>query len=198
MPFGEEFRKAYGRGELYRAFQAADRARLAAIVPGYLLDLWESDGLAGYRGGLLWMHDPHELEAVIAAWKLPKPVVPVARTAFGRLFVISDAVAQNGSTVQQMVRIDPHTATYATVGAFAEKFLTKNLAKEDYLQNALMEPETKRAAADVGPLDWNEMYAYEPALALGGSGKRETIRKVNLFNHHHLLAQLGPIKQQLM
>jgi hypothetical protein len=197
MPFGEEFRSAYGQGTQYRMFQPADRSRLEATVPGFLLDLWETDGWAGYRGGLLWTLDPQDLDPVVAAWNVPKQaLVPVARTAFGKLFLLHAAVAPNGSEVREVVGIDPHRGTYSTLAGIAERFFSKVLAKDSYIQASLMEPETQRAAKDLGPLAWNEMYAYEPALALGGSGKPETVRKVDLINHHLLLSQLAPIKLQ--
>ena len=54
----------------------------------------------------------------------------------------------------------------------------------------------RRAAQVVGPVASNEMYGYEPALALalGGSGKPETVRRLDLFAHHVLLSRLTPLK----
>lgn len=60
----------------------------------------------------------------------------------------------------------------------------------DYVTALFLEPEAKQAAASVGPLAWNEMYGYEPALAFGGSGAPETVRRYPLFAHHALLSQL--------
>jgi hypothetical protein len=196
MGFGEEFRKAYGQGERYRAFTKADRARLEAAVPAYLLDLWESDGWAGYRGGLLWMVDPQEYEPVLRAWNIPEsfPLITIARTALGALFLLATAPTPNGSIGQAILLLDPHLGEYMTVGPFAEKYMTRTLAKDGTIANSMQEPETKQAVQDVGPLAWNEMYGYEPALRLGGSGKPDTVRKYNIFNHHLLLSQLAPIK----
>jgi hypothetical protein len=195
MGFGEEFRKAYGQGVQYRAFTNADRNRLAGKVPGYLLDLWESDGWAGYRNGLLWMVDPDDFAPVLAAWNVPNdpPLIVVARTALGELFLLGSFRAPNGSLAPKVLALDPHSASYSTVGLVAEKFLTRSLADEDYLKATLQEADTKRAAEDVGPIAWNEMYGYEPALALGGSGKPDTVRRLNIFTHHLLLSQLLPL-----
>jgi hypothetical protein len=197
MGFGEVFRKAYGQGVSYRAFLKADRDRLEGRVPGYLLDLWESDGWAGYRDGLLWMVDPDEFVPVLAAWNVPNdpPLIVVARTAMGQLFLLgSNFRAPNGAPAPKVLVLNPHSASYNTVGLVAEKFLTRSIADEDFLKPAMHEAETKRAAKDVGPISWNEMYGYEPALALGGSGKADTVRRFDLFTHHLLLSQLVPLK----
>jgi hypothetical protein len=36
------------------------------------------------------------------------------------------------------------------------------------------------------------MYGYEPALALGGPGTLDTVRRVPLAAHHAFLASLQP------
>jgi len=196
MGFGDIFRAAYGQGVQYRAFTPADRSRLEARVPGYLLDLWEHDGWAGYRNGLLWMVDPDEFAPLLAAWHAPAdPVLlTVARTAMGKLFLLGNFRAPNGSLAPTVLALDPHAATYNGVSPAAEKFLTRSIAEEDYLKPAMQEADAKRAAKDVGPLSWNEMYGYEPALALGGPGTPDTVRRFDLFTHHVLLSQLTPLK----
>lgn len=196
MGFGEVFRTAYGQGVQYRAFTEADRNRLDGRVPGYLLDLWESDGWAGYRNGLLWMVDPDEFAPVLAAWNVPDdpPLIVVARTAMGKLFLLGSFRAPNGSLAPTVLALNPHSASYNAVGPVAEKFLTRSIADEDYLKPAMQEAETQRAAKSVGPIAWNEMYGYEPALALGGPGKPDTVRRFDIFTHHLLLSQLAPLE----
>jgi hypothetical protein len=191
----DEFRNAYGTGTRYRAFGSADRERLASTVPAFILDLWEADGWAGYRDGLFWTCDPQEYEPVVAAWKIPEsPLLVVARTALGKLYLLGSFKTQSGGSAHGVLGLNPHTGDYSFVGQRAEKFLTISITKEDYITEALQEPEAKRAAKAVGPLAWDEMYGYEPALALGGSGKPDTVRRYNIFNHQILLSQLVAAK----
>jgi hypothetical protein len=204
MPFGEEFRASFGVGKQYRAFTSSDRQRLASTVPTYLLDLWEVDGWASYRDGLLWFVDPDDYAPVLALWNIsqgtPSLTLPlvVARTGFGNLYYLETHIAPNGSKVQEINELDPHISKYLGVGPFAEKFLTRSLAKLDYFRNVLMEPEVQQATNAVGALEWNEMYAYEPALSLGGSGRAETVRRVNIFAHHAMLSQMQQMTLQLL
>jgi len=199
MAFGDAFRSAYGRGEQYRSFGLADRSRLEGIVPPFLLELWDTDGWAGYRDGLLWTVDPQQFEPIVALWNLPgAPVAMVARTAFGTLYMLRRFEIEGGGTGVAVVSLDPHTGDYKVVGPTAERFLTKRLADRAYIENVLGEPAVKRAARDVGPLAWDEMYGYEPALALGGSGTPETVRRYKLPEHQLLLSQLVEAKVRLL
>lgn len=194
MGFGQEFRDAYGNGQQYRAFGPEDRARLENAVPDWFLDLWETDGWASYRGGLLWTVDPHVFEPLVKLWKSPYPGTVVARTAFGSLYLLKEYPISDEEIGRSTAEIDPHTAQYSIVGPEAEGFFTEDLADLEYIKDVLWEPDVKRAVKDLGPLAWDEMYGYEPALALGGSGERETVRRYKLFEHHLLLSQLGELK----
>lgn len=197
MGFGEEFRNAYGQGKPYRTLDRDTRARLTSVVPAYLLDLWESDGFASYRDGLLWFVDPLDFAPVVEAWRMPEQVslIAVARTAFGELYLLGSFVADDGTSADSVLALNPHSAEYSFVGPFAEQFLTKSIARERYIKT-LHESDVKRAAKDVGPLAWDEMYGFEPALALGGSGKPDTVRRYNIFNHHLLLSQLSKVQRR--
>lgn len=58
----------------------------------------------------------------------------------------------------------------------------------------LERPLFDRALKMYGPLGPNEMYGFEPALALGGKPELANIRKVKAVEHLVLLAQLGERK----
>jgi hypothetical protein len=195
MGFGEEFRRAYGQGTSYRQFDDAARSRLAPRIPDYLLALWDVDGWASYRNGLLWFVDPEDFDPVVQAWNLPEesPLAVVARTAFGHLYLLGKFAATDGSSVESIIALNPHIAEYSFVGPYAEQFLTRSIARDQYVRT-LHEADVRRAAKDVGTLAWNEMYGYEPALALGGSDDPANVRRLNIFTHHLLLSQLGPAK----
>lgn len=195
MGLGEEFRQVYGQGKQYRPCGPAEQARLEPAVPEYLLEHLKLDGWAGYRDGLLWTVDPQDFEPVVQAWKLPgKHPIAVARTAFGSLYLLREFVTPKGTTGFAILELNPHTGDYMLVGPSARIFLTESLAQPDYFKTILREADAKRAARDQGPLAWDEMYGYEPALALGGARKPENVRRVNIFNHHLLLSQLVEAK----
>jgi hypothetical protein len=48
----------------------------------------------------------------------------------------------------------------------------------------------RQALAPVGPPAQDEYYAFEPALALGGPGTVDTIRRVTIREHLAILAEM--------
>lgn len=58
-------------------------------------------------------------------------------------------------------------------------------------KNDKAQPLFDRALTVLGPLAFDEMYAFEPALALGGKADLMHLRKVKCVEHLVLLAQVG-------
>jgi hypothetical protein len=52
----------------------------------------------------------------------------------------------------------------------------------------------KKALKKLGPLHPDEMYGFEPALAVGGTSKIENLVKVKMIEHLILLSQLTEIE----
>jgi len=61
---------------------------------------------------------------------------------------------------------------------------------EDIRQQPLFD----RALRALGPLSAEEMYGFEPALALGGRAELGNLQKVDAVTHLILLAELGERK----
>jgi hypothetical protein len=195
MAVDDEFRKAFGHGTQVRVCGPADEERLKSVVPEFLLELWKEDGWASYRDGLLWTVDPKDFESVVRAWKLPdRPPIAVARTAFGSLYLLREFVTKKGTPGFAILELNPHTGHYMVVGPSAKPFLFGELAQPDYIKTVLREADAQLASKDQGPLAWDEMYGYEPALALGGSREPAHVRRVNIFAHHQLLSQLVDVE----
>src|SRR5689334_22209006 len=59
------------------------------IVPTQLIEFWERFGFASYADGLIWVVNPKQLQDVLSEWFPTKakdaPLVPVIRTAFGKI-----------------------------------------------------------------------------------------------------------------
>lgn len=134
---------------------------------GPLSDVLSETGTGGFGNGLLWICDPEELMPVFSTW-VPSPrnpMVPFARTAFGDIVY---AVLVDGEPPSPGI-LDVHyrtmRAAYATSPA---DFLTRVLLMDDYRAEELREP-TFANARRVGDLAADEMYAFSPALVLGGS-----------------------------
>ena len=64
------------------------------------------------------------------------------------------------------------------------------IAKKD------LPPRVAAARKSAGPLAWDEMYTYEPALALGGSEKTSEVKRVKAREQLVTLAHAAPITRQ--
>jgi hypothetical protein len=72
---------------------------------------------------------------------------------------------------------------------FFDLTLPSDFAKE-YWKDGLDGSMTRKATKKLGPLAPDEMFTWEPALALGGSRKPENLAKVKLSQQLSFLSQL--------
>lgn len=184
-----------------RPAPASSIARYRGELPDRLLRLWESNGWGGYGDGLFWIVDPEAYAPVVEAWLEDTPFSTfdryhaIARSAFGWLFLWG---AQTGpslsiSTPQAMLNAKGDGKTLApekadvTISSFLISKQRRLLDECDARKKPLFE----RAARKLGPLAADEMYGYEPALAIGGSNDLENLVKVNAIVHMSILAEFS-------
>lgn len=74
--------------------------------------------------------------------------------------------------------------------AFFGSKAKKNFDFKDWGEKYLF----KKAIKKLGRLNPDEMYAFEPALSIGGTPRIENLVKVKMIEHLVLLAQLSEIK----
>jgi hypothetical protein len=175
-------------------------ASYAEAVPQSLVEFWSQCGWGGYSEGLVWSTDPGDLSSAVSSWLdgtelLAKDqYVVVARSAFGKLFLWGKHSGVN-------IRIDPLSSLITTsppnarisqgksdlvIGSFFHSLKLDSLDFEDTEEKGLF----KRALKKLGRLKSDEMYAFEPALAMGGMPRIESIVKVKMEEQLILLAQI--------
>jgi hypothetical protein len=65
------------------------------------------------------------------------------------------------------------------------------LCENSYLEAVLKQDLFEEALPKLGAPQRDECYGFHPAIALGGSGTADTLKKVKLREHLSLLAQLA-------
>ncbi|HEV7667218.1 MAG TPA: contractile injection system tape measure protein [Thermoanaerobaculia bacterium] len=111
----------------------------------------------------------------------------LARTGFGDLFVWDGELFWFAMVHESIVMGSVDDADWF----FSRTLLAKDFAPQTYLPQRLA---AARQAA--GGLEWNEMYTYVPALALGGSPTTSRIERVQALEALALLAGLAPIQRR--
>lgn len=176
-------------------------AKFKGKLPDQLLKYWELYGLSGYGKGLFWLVDPDEYEPALEAWIGDTPFMEkdayyvIGRSAFGNLFLWGTKSGQSLKICGIGDMISPRDNSDKIKAGAADQLLKnflclldkKSLDQKDYLDKPLFE----RALKTLGPLAPDEIYGFEPALALGGKADLKNLRKVNAVVHLVLLAQLG-------
>ena len=180
--------------------------RFRGKLPDQLLSYWQQFGWCGWGQGLFWMVDPDEYESTLEAWIGDTPLMErdayfvIGRSAFGELFLWGVKSGSGVSIKSSWGMIFPrdNTARVAQgdAGMLAKTFVVgqrkQNLDQKDYLDKPLFD----RAVKALGPLAADEMYGFEPALAIGGKADLKNLRKVKAVEHLVMLAQLG--ERQIM
>ncbi len=182
MPQFQEFKKKHGPPAMCRPVAAERVTAHAKKLPANLLAEWKESGWCAYGDGLLWLVDPNDLKAPVREWLgASNKKVPFARSAFGHVFLWDDDGAY---------MLDPHEGTLAKIVKNIDVVFDYVLCQKEYLEDVLEQKLFRKALKKLGALDYDECYAFEPALALGGPGTLETLRKVKLREQLSILSQL--------
>jgi hypothetical protein len=176
----ELIESTYGRPSSCRPSSAGMVEKYAERLPGPLLATWAEQGWCAYGGGLLWLTDPDAFQEVADLWAPDAASAPCfARTAFGDLFL------WDGQGVIFIDVIEGERWNFQGPWEEFVKFVTEPVWKMSALRVDIFE----EARALVGPPNHDELYAFEPAVCLGGPGTADTIQRRNLFAHLHFLRE---------
>lgn len=161
------------------------------VLPEALLQLWAHAGPGQYAGGLLTLLDPREYAPTLQGWLMrdrPSPDrVPVALGAFGTLFYYRKL----GEHAEDLAFIDPHRSGTGILSWSLEGFFNETLTDPEGRGPLLQEVLFAECLRLHGPLGAGEMYAFVPALALGGAPDAAHTARTDARAHLEFLLQLG-------
>ncbi|NMH64083.1 GAD-like domain-containing protein [Shewanella salipaludis] len=170
-------------------------------LPARLLEYWQEYGFCGWGEGIFWIVNPEDYSEILDLWLAGTPFVGkdnyyvIGRGAFGRLFVWGETSGQSIKINPSYGMLLPADSTDNLIKRGPEKTIdlffatnTKSMMEEEDIEG---KPLFERAMEKLGPLDADEMYAFVPALALGGAPKLENLQKVKALEHLTFLAELG-------
>lgn len=105
----------------------------------------------------------------------------ILRSAFGHLFYLRNGRYYSHSIV--------HDLSSDLRGDF-ERVIRHSLSLKSYQENSLYRRVYTAAARRLGPPAYDEVYAFVPAISIGGTFDAAHVQKVGLAEHAALLAQL--------
>lgn len=196
------FIEEFGEADHSEPVPEAVVARWQNKLPDQLLTYWRLEGWCSYGKGLLWTVNPDDYEGLVEEWLADTALERAdafhvfARSAFGDLYLCGEKSGSNATVCCSLGAItavpkelkpkDPERRDSSIRAFFAASF-TSDYDRGDVSKKPLF----RRALAKLGPLRADEMYGFEPALALGAAPVLENLRKVRLSEHLTRLRRLG-------
>jgi hypothetical protein len=191
-------------GEAGRRDPVPDSAfeKWSGKLPNQLLAYWRQEGWCSYRQGLFWTVNPDDYEGLIDEWLADTPLEQIdafhvfGRSAFGDLYLCGE---KSGSNATVCCSINSITAVAKELKAKNDEqkdssirsFFAASFPADFDRADLSKKPLFDRARSKLGVLAVDEMYGFEPALALGGKPVLENLRKVQLDQHLIMLRQFG-------
>ena len=157
-------------------------------VPLFLVQLWKSDGFGKYNNGLIELINPKGFEPTLWTWlgREAENYVPFAISGFGELFYYRKLT----ETDEDVCMIDIQHRKIETIvwnlESFFEDFLTVEANRKEWLREALF----KKAIAEQGHLDKNEIFTFTPILAIGGAMETKYLKKGNAQVYQDIVFQM--------
>lgn len=151
-----------------------------------LYDLWEICGLSSFNKGLFSFVNPIEYTPVAQKFNtVTQEALVFAKTCMGGLFILD--YLPNGKTI---LYLNVHKNEIKVVSTDFDVFIGHSINIEPFWTKDCYGKFELKVIDKFGPLEYDECYAFEPALALGGSESIKNIKKVKVKEHLEILAQL--------
>lgn len=174
-------------------------------LPDRLLGYWQRHGFCVFMDGLFSIVNPVEYESDLEAWIADTPIEEedafhvIARNGFGDLLLWG---ARSGYRYRikpnhgWILQLDGDAGEIGSRGADSAigGFFSCKTPKYFDEKDASGKPLFARAVAKLGALAPDEVFAFEPALRLGGTASLAHLARRNAHVQSSLLAQLGGLQ----
>jgi hypothetical protein len=198
----EYFISKFGEATSRIAVPAEDIKKWHGKLPEQLITYWLEEGWCSYANGLLWTINPESYEDLVDEWLADTPLEQIdsfhafARSAFGDLYLCGE---KTGSNVTVCCELNAISMTSKSLTSKSDEkknlsirsFFAASSASDFDLKDEQGFPLFEQALEKLGPLEFDEVYGFEPALLLGGKMRLDNLAKVKLDPHLTILRQLA-------
>lgn len=169
---------------------AIESSAYADALPSCLLELWDRHGFGLYGDGLLQIIHPDHYLRNLWGWinqENNHDRLPIALSSFGTIFYYRKLSESD----HDIAYINPHTSQSGVLSWDAVSFFNDILPMDEVREQILDINMHETARTTLGPLHADEMYAFAPALRLGGSPSPKHIITCDAKVHLDILLQLA-------
>jgi hypothetical protein len=176
-------------GEVSQESMALFKANAAPeLLADMLIEFWQEYGEGRFSDGLLYVCDPIKKKFDLNFFFPNQDVYPLVVSSFGDIFFTNfKKIYSLSSTYGWFMRKAP---TF-------EILFESSLYREEYLDNVLDRQFHIECVEKLGPLEPDQIFGFEPAVALGGSDDNiNYVKKFQMDAHLAFLAQLVEVKER--
>lgn len=173
------------------------------VLPDVLLNYWRLEGWASYKNGLFSLVDPDIYEDILDFWLEGTSLDEndayhvIAQNGFGGLYVFGEKTGRNITISPCNSRIifnknkskrkSPEVLAWDIKGLIGS-VKPEMIDLEDERGVGIFD----RAVKLLGPLNYDEIFGFDTALALGGGSNLKNIKKVDCQIYLRILREIYP------
>lgn len=159
------------------------------MLPEEIIYLWEKYGFGEYGDGIIKVVDPRDYMNSLYTWLGGQDFnkIPIIVTAFGDIFYYRK-IDENENDVSLL---DIHYREIEVCGYSYQEFFEDYILDEDIIKDVLRVDLYKQAVDKLGKLNYDEIFFFTPALALGGGEDIKYIKKGNGAVHQKVLLEIS-------
>ena len=159
------------------------------VLPPEIIYLWEEYGFGEYGNGIIKVVDPRDYMHSLYTWlgKEDLTKIPIMVSAFGDIFYFRKITEEENDISLLNIhyrRIDVCSYSYQE---FFNSYINSPRVKETVLREKLY----NEALNKLGKLEFNEIFMFAPALAIGGAEDIKYVAKGDANTHQMILFDLG-------
>lgn len=152
------------------------------VLPEFIIDEWTKRNLASYMGGLLQTTNPMDYYDTMSDWTEDANECHVLmRSAFGMLYYLKN---------EKYYSLDVHDGYISDLQNNFKFVIEFSLKNKDYQNDVLLKKLYQKAVKIHKVPNYDEVFAFVPAIAIGGAYEVENIQLCNLWEHLSFLSQL--------
>jgi hypothetical protein len=155
-------------------------------LPDYMIEVWKTHGFASYAKGLFFISSPEPFETILETYFGKKhPHTVICHSSFGKLLLWDH---ENPSIISFNVNAGQGTRMVAdgNINGFFKYGMNDDEFYEAYNYDLHL-----KAVDKFGQLEPDQVFAFVPALSLGGSEKLENIKVSQLREYLAILADIA-------
>lgn len=182
----ERFIEKRGQTSHFSPPSDALKSEYKARLPEYMMQVWKTYGFGSYANGLFFVSSPKPFESILETYfGKDHNYTVICHSSFGDLLIWDSetpSIISFNSTTGRGSRM----ADDGDIDSFFKYSMNNDRFYEVHNYNLHL-----KAMKKFGQLEEDQVFAFVPALSLGGSEKLENIQVVQLREYLAILAEIA-------